>query len=77
MENLIVVVIALLLFVFLGVILRLRAAQGFVDREALQLAGWVILRFALLPFFVFALLKRWLYTRRAGALHHSTVAGRH
>lgn len=71
------ILLALLLFVFLGVILRLRAAQGFVDREALQLAGWVILRFALLPFFVFALLKRWLYARRAGALHYSTEAGRH
>ena len=65
--------VALALFSALAVILWLRAAQGFVDREALQLAGWVILRFALLPFFIFALLKRWLTrweasSRRSGSL---------
>lgn len=48
----------LVLFAALGAILWTRAAQGFVDRESLRLAGWVILRFALLPFFIFALLKR-------------------
>ncbi len=49
---------ALLLFLALGAVLALRSAQGFVDRESLLLAGWVILRFALLPFLIFALLRR-------------------
>ena len=50
--------LVLALFAALGTIISIRAAQGFVDRESLQLAGWVILRFAVLPFFIFALLKR-------------------
>jgi dienelactone hydrolase len=48
----------LALFAGLGAILWMRTAQGFVDRDSLRLAGWVILRFAVLPFFIFALLKR-------------------
>lgn len=56
--------VVLLLFAALTAIVWLRAIQGFVDREAMQLAGWVILRFALLPFFIFALLKRRLVTGR-------------
>jgi poly(3-hydroxybutyrate) depolymerase len=66
----------LLLFCVLGTILWLRAAQGFVDREALLLAGWVILRFALLPFFVFALLKRTLYARQASGMKSAGAATR-
>ena len=50
--------LVLALFAALGTIVSIRAAQGFVNRESLQLAGWVILRFAVLPFFIFALLKR-------------------
>ena len=50
--------LVLALFAALGTIISIRAAQGFVNRESLQLAGWVILRFAVLPFFIFALLKR-------------------
>ena len=50
--------LVLALFAALGAIISIRAAQGFVNRESLQLAGWVILRFAVLPFFIFALLKR-------------------
>ena len=50
--------LVLALLAALGAIISIRAAQGFVNRESLQLAGWVILRFAVLPFFIFALLKR-------------------
>ncbi len=50
--------LVLALFGALAAIVSIRAAQGFVDRESLGLAGWVILRFAVLPFFIFALLKR-------------------
>jgi dienelactone hydrolase len=46
------------LCVALSVIGWMRFRQGFVDRDSLALAAWVILRFAVLPFFVFALLKR-------------------
>ena len=50
--------LVLALFGALAAIVSIRAAQGFVDQESLRLAGWVILRFAVLPFFIFALLKR-------------------
>lgn len=46
------------LLVVLSVIGWMRFQQGFVDRDSLGLAAWVILRFAVLPFFVFAFLKR-------------------
>ncbi len=55
----------LALFGVLAAIVSMRAAQGFVDRESLRLAGWVILRFAVLPFFIFALLKRRFLKPRA------------
>ncbi len=54
------------LFVALSVIGWMRFQQGFVDRESLRLAGWVILRFAVLPFFIFALLKRRILPGRSG-----------
>ncbi len=50
--------LVLAMFGALAAIVSVRAAQGFVDQESLRLAGWVILRFAVLPFFIFALLKR-------------------
>ena len=65
--------LVLALFGALAAIVSIRAAQGFVDQESLRLAGWVILRFAILPFFVFALLKRYLLKPRSASCHPDEI----
>lgn len=52
-------VLLIVLLVFLGGVVWLRLAQGFLTRDSAIAALHYMLRFTVLPFFVFALLWRW------------------
>jgi Serine aminopeptidase, S33 len=53
------IVVLALLAVFLGVVVWLRLEQGFLTGESARAALRYLLRFTVLPFFVFAALWRW------------------
>jgi dienelactone hydrolase len=55
-------IVLVTLAVFLGVVIWLRLEQGFLTSESARAAGRYLLRFTVLPFFIFAAL--WRATRR-------------
>lgn len=55
-------VVLVVLAIFLGIVVWLRLAQGFLTAESARAAGRYLLRFTVLPFFIFAAL--WRGTRR-------------
>jgi hypothetical protein len=56
------IVVLVALAIFLGIVVWLRLAQGFLTPESARAAGRYLLRFTVLPFFIFA--GRWRATRR-------------
>jgi dienelactone hydrolase len=61
------VVLLILLLVFLGGVVSLRLAQGFLTRDSAIAALRYMLRFTVLPFFVFALLWKWTGRKTVGS----------
>jgi dienelactone hydrolase len=63
------VVVLIALAVFLGVVVWLRLEQGFLTSESARAAARYLLRFTVLPFFIFAALwratRRWTIKRQA------------
>ncbi|HEV2234886.1 MAG TPA: prolyl oligopeptidase family serine peptidase [Terriglobia bacterium] len=57
-------ILLMVLLVFLGGVVWLRLAQGFLTRDSALAALKYMLRFTVLPFFVFALLWRWTGKRQ-------------
>lgn len=53
------IVLLIVVLIFLGAVVWLRIGQGFLTRDSAIAALKYILRFTVLPFFVFALLWRW------------------
>jgi len=60
-------ILLVVLLVFLGGVVWLRLAQGFLTRDSAIAALKYMLRFTVLPFFVFALLWRWTGKRTGGS----------
>lgn len=60
------VVLLIVLLVFLGGVISLRLAQGFLTRDSALAALRYMLRFTVLPFFVFALLWKWTGKKTVG-----------
>lgn len=60
-------ILLVVLLVFLGGVVWLRLAQGFLTRDSALAALHYMLRFTVLPFFVFALLWRWTGKRTEGS----------
>ena len=59
------IVVLVVLAVFLGIVVWLRLEQGFLTGESARAAARYLLRFTVLPFFIFAAL--WHATRRWAA----------
>jgi dienelactone hydrolase len=57
-------VLLIVVLIFLGAVVWLRIGQGFLTRDSAIAAGRYMLRFTVLPFFVFALLWRWTGKKR-------------
>jgi hypothetical protein len=65
--SLVSVILLIVVLIFLGAVVWLRIGQGFLTRDSAIAAGRYMLRFTVLPFFVFAFLWKWTGKGPAGS----------
>lgn len=65
------IVLLIIVLIFLGAVVWLRIGQGFLTRDSAIAAGRYMLRFTVLPFFVFALLWRWTGGKSVGSRQYA------